>query len=310
MTNNTTNKKTVRDSLLDRMERLGLNKDKPTTREVQLITNEDYLEAYKQLKELWNDAEMPEEGYPKEYQEMVYQWVKREASIPITIRGESLSPNHIVDLSYFYQIMQLRERGIEWNEVLIDRVYPDKGGSSDCFIRVLEIETKRDIKTEEDLQKALGNKKIFKKGSKKSNDSLLLAMFFDALRYRLKTKIKSMIDRGAKWEDLIKISPKEAGLKELVSKEDYPEALNILILYAIGSYFKLSDYNINPFKPKYIIEALEAPREVEFKLKAIYEDNFNFEGMGTLEYLVKQDADLRFYKRNRGEEVLDDKLSK
>lgn len=305
------------------------------SKQVHIKTNEEYLEIYGYLKKIL-DGKSEEEanklrnglayrGIDKEAIELVRYISNGRLSIgeefdytgvsPLVYKGESLNSEEVSKLLHFYDLMKAREEGKEWGELLTTIVYSDDTASNDNFIRVLEIETGESIEGVDDIIKALGGKQVYDMSREEEREEHL-DTFHRAMEHRLHTRIEKMLDSGALWEELINIdlskyNLKDGKLKTFDYKEQGGKSYEHFLLMVIGFYYSYTDYELIPLKPSYLVRILEAPREIEFKLKALWEDKISFHGShGELEYIAKEDGMVRAMKRATGEDVFADNLNR
>ena len=295
-------------------------------RQVNLKTNEDYLEASEKLGKLYKKGALIDDGSvevisDKDLRNKIRLEILDQKSLQA--RGRMLTGWEVNRVYSFHHILEKKRGGWTWAKLLDTVIYGDDYGTNDSFIRVVEIEEDVEIKDYKDIIKAVG-KDAYTALSKEESEEEHKDTFNKAMVYRLSREIEEMIDNEATWKDLINIDLKKFKLKDKMTLYGYsddsdkskPKEWNYkaFLLETIGFYFHLLDYAMNPLKPRYIVEILEAPREVEFQLKQLFEEGTDLgkmmERSHYFAYLAKEDALIRLGKRERGEEVFADQFSK
>lgn len=279
-------------------------------RAVNIKTTEDYLALVRQLDEILKERGVAGDEDKKDK-------VRKELldSGELKLRGVDITGDEVNEVFRFRRMKKLRDSGKSWLEILNTEAYSDVPESNRFIIDLLEYETGKTIKSGKDILDLIGDGELWeRKTDDKDTLKDLQSVYLVTQEERLSKKIAEMIDDGKTWKDLISIDLKEYGLEEWRSKGPLSyESYEDFLVNEIGYYFHYLDYSIVPLKPSYVVEILEAPRALEFELKKHFERGYYYQSDGyldSLSYLLREDAEVRVYKRHHGEEVIADTLNK
>ena len=272
-------------------------------RKVRIKTIEDYLTLIRQLEEILKERGVT--GDKEKEDEVRRELLNSEE---LKLNGVPIRSDSVNDVFQYRNVKNLRDNGKSWLEILNSEAYSDDRTSNSSIIDLLEYETGKTIRSGKDILDLIGDGELWGRDTK-DKDTLkdLQEVHLVTQEERLARKIKEMIDDGKTWKDLISIDLKEYGLEEWrsegpLSHKNYRDFL----INQIGFYFHLLDYRITPFKPSDIVKIIEAPRAVEFELKRNFEEGEFFwtdSYIESVRYLLKEDAQVRLVKRQKGEKL-------
>lgn len=174
------------------------------------------------------------------------------------------------------QIAETYNKTKDWATVLNTDVYSDSYEAQESFIELIEETYNTKVKDVKQLQELTGIYKLdswdeklkdFKPAGEveaKNNATRELDEVLTRARFnKLKRAIKTALDEGAKYKDLIQIKPEDYGLTEsweyCYSSDQYTT-----ILWAISKEYLISEpgFTVLAPKPRDIAEDLEAPLSV------------------------------------------------
>lgn len=157
----------------------------------------------------------------------------------------------------YNKIKELRVKGTLWSEIYENNVYEDMPHHKEVFFNAIEEEENRAIKSVKDLEKVLEIDIDDKVGK-----YVVKSLFESAMYLRYSTKIKSMINEGATYKDLLEILPSTFYLpKNWFCLRAYNQ--EVVILEAISECFLLGEPN-SYVRPdlKDIATELQAPYSI------------------------------------------------
>ena len=118
----------------------------------------------------------------------------------------------------YKDLRDLRDKGETLGDIYYEKMSYNDSTSDYVFFRLVEEENNYPIKSVEELEKCLGV-------AEGEGNSDIERIFYNAMHYRYVNKIETLINNGAKYKDLLSVSPKEFNLSKSWKVESFSERI-------------------------------------------------------------------------------------
>ena len=192
---------------------------------------------------------------------------KLKASMPVTAILEGLLYQHEFEKAlYNNAYSRLKACNLTWEQMLASEI-TDEEYLREIFVRLVEEKHGVEVTSWKQLQELTGlteqylewdeatetatRVKRTKKAAQEVANEWLEETFLEAMKYRYRKFLESMLVSGGKYRDLLEVSPTEFHLPESLKEET--------IAWTIGLYFGMGDPEYATLSVRSVAEQIDAP---------------------------------------------------